>query len=230
MLIVRDPEQAGSTWLYRAMVQRRDRSACGSIRKSTGAFSRKNWRDARRAGGGGIRLRAGDLSDRVDVAALRYFGVRTRRRLSRQPGGRRRAAADQAARAGPRRNRHRRRNSAGERRDRGEGPFASGRVTTPSGTGSGCAIKRIYYRDNPIIAGAPPLRPINWSNFTNYVHLWEHLERSGITDINGVGVFTTVCSPCVSLKQRYAGHAKQALITAAGFRHGDMKTYYVHGG
>src|SRR4029453_4334700 len=31
----------------------------------------------------------------------------------------------------------------------------------------------------------------------------------------------------VSLHQRYAGHAKQALITAAGFRHGDMKTYYV---
>jgi 3-polyprenyl-4-hydroxybenzoate decarboxylase len=31
----------------------------------------------------------------------------------------------------------------------------------------------------------------------------------------------------VALRQRYAGHAKQALITAAGFRHGDMKTYYV---
>src|SRR5206468_9153633 len=28
-------------------------------------------------------------------------------------------------------------------------------------------------------------------------------------------------------RQRYAGHAKQALITAAGFRHGDMKTFYL---
>ena len=35
------------------------------------------------------------------------------------------------------------------------------------------------------------------------------------------------CSRSSPLRQRYAGHAKQALITAAGFRHGDMKTYYV---
>jgi UbiD family decarboxylase len=88
-------------------------------------------------------------------------------------------------------------------------------------------VERIYYRDNPIIAGAPPLRPINWSNFTNYVHLWEHLERSGITDVAGVWGFYNGLLTVVSLRQRYAGHAKQALITAAGFRHGDMKTYYV---
>ena len=109
-----------------------------------------------------------------------------------------------------------------------EGPFGEWPgYYTHQGPEAVVRIKRIYHRDNPIIAGAPPLRPINWSNFTNYVHLWEHLERSGITDINGVWGFYNGLLTVVSLKQRYAGHAKQALITAAGFRHGDMKTYYV---
>ena len=68
-----------------------------------------------------------------------------------------------------------------------EGPFGEWPgYYTHQGPEAVVRIKRIYYRDDPIIAGAPPLRPINWSNFTNYVHLWEHLERSGITDINGV--------------------------------------------
>ncbi len=43
----------------------------------------------------------------------------------------------------------------------------------------------------------------------------------------GVWGFYNGLLTVVSLRQRYAGHAKQALITAAGFRHGDMKTYYV---
>jgi 3-polyprenyl-4-hydroxybenzoate decarboxylase len=59
------------------------------------------------------------------------------------------------------------------------------------------------------------------------VHLWEHLERSGITDVAGVWGFYNGLLTVVALRQRYAGHAKQALITAAGFRHGGMKTYYV---
>ncbi len=109
-----------------------------------------------------------------------------------------------------------------------EGPFGEWPgYYTHQGPEAVVRIKRIYYRDNPIVAGAPPLRPINWSNFTNYVHLWEHLERSGITDVAGVWGFYNGLLTVVSLKQRYAGHAKQALITAAGFRHGDMKTYYV---
>jgi UbiD family decarboxylase len=109
-----------------------------------------------------------------------------------------------------------------------EGPFGEWPgYYTHQGPEAVVRIQRIYHRDRPILAGAPPLRPINWSNFTNYVHLWEHLERSGITDVAGVWGFYNGLLTVVSLRQRYAGHAKQALITAAGFRHGDMKTYYV---
>jgi UbiD family decarboxylase len=109
-----------------------------------------------------------------------------------------------------------------------EGPFGEWPgYYTHQGPEAVVRIERIYYRSDPILAGAPPLRPINWSNFTNYVHLWEHLERSGVTDVAGVWGFYNGLLSVVALRQRYAGHAKQALITAAGFRHGDMKTYYV---
>src|SRR5204862_1027194 len=69
--------------------------------------------------------------------------------------------------------------------------------------------------------------PINWTNFTISVHCGEHLERYVDTDVEGVLGFYNGLLTVVPLRQRYAGHAKQALITAAGFRHGDMKTYYV---
>src|ERR1044071_9781916 len=109
-----------------------------------------------------------------------------------------------------------------------EGPFGKWPgYYTHQGPEAVVRIQRIYHRDRPILAGAPPLRPLNWSNFTNYVHLWEHLERSGVTDVTGVWGFYNGLLTVISLRQRYAGHAKQALITAAGFRHGDMKTYYV---
>jgi UbiD family decarboxylase len=86
-------------------------------------------------------------------------------------------------------------------------------------------IKRIYHRKRPIIWGEPPMRP-KPDPIPN-LQVWDHLERSGISDITGVWAICTNLLIVISLRQRYAGHAKQALITAAGFRHGDMKTYYM---
>lgn len=109
-----------------------------------------------------------------------------------------------------------------------EGPFGEWPgYYTHQGPECVVRIERIYHRRNPILAGAPPLRPIGWSNITTYVHLWEHLERAGVTDVAGVWGFYNGLLTVIALRQRYAGHAKQALITAAGFRHGDMKTYYL---
>jgi UbiD family decarboxylase len=86
-------------------------------------------------------------------------------------------------------------------------------------------IKRIYHRHNPIIVGQPPMRP-KVDPEVNF-QVWDHLERSGITDVTGVWSVCNNLLLVISLRQRYAGHAKQALITAAGFRHGDMKTYFL---
>jgi len=109
-----------------------------------------------------------------------------------------------------------------------EGPFGEWPgYYTHQGPECVVRIQRIYHRQNPILAGAPPLRPIGWSNITTYVQLLDHLECSGVTDVTGVWGFYNVLLTVIALRQRYAGHAKQALLTAAGFRHGDMKCYYV---
>ena len=49
-------------------------------------------------------------------------------------------------------------------------------------------VKRVYYRNDPIILGAPPVRPPN-----SYlpiplgaITLWEQLEKAGIPDVKGV--------------------------------------------
>ena len=109
-----------------------------------------------------------------------------------------------------------------------EGPFGEWPgYYTHQGPECVVRIQRIYHRENPILAGAPPLRPIGWSNITTYVQLLDHLERSGVTDVTGVWGFNNGLLTVIALRQRYAGHAKQALLAAAGFRHGDMKCYYV---
>jgi len=109
-----------------------------------------------------------------------------------------------------------------------EGPFGEWPgYYTHEGDECVVRIQRIYHRKSPILAGAPPLRPFGWSNITTYAQVWDHLERSGVTDVTGVWGFYNGLLTVVSLRQRYAGHAKQALITAAGFRQGDMKTYYL---
>jgi UbiD family decarboxylase len=85
-------------------------------------------------------------------------------------------------------------------------------------------VKRIYHRKRPILLGAPPLRPMGFASNcaipTSLVQLWEHLERGGVTDIAGVWGFGNTLMLVVALRQRYAGHAKQALLTMAGFRSG----------
>ena len=92
-------------------------------------------------------------------------------------------------------------------------------------------IKSIYHRANPIVFGMPPLRPLKNCNHigvpTITPQIWEHLERGGVTDVVGVWAFSTQLLLVVSLRQRYAGHAQQALLTMAGFRQGDMKAFYV---
>ncbi len=87
-------------------------------------------------------------------------------------------------------------------------------------------VKRVYYRDDPIILGAPPVKPPN-----SYlpiplgaITLWEQLEKAGIPDVTGVWGFVyggqTGPFTVISIKQRYTGHAKQTLLVAAGCRAG----------
>lgn len=87
-------------------------------------------------------------------------------------------------------------------------------------------VKRVYYRSDPIILGAPPLKPP-----ASYLPiplgaatLWEQLEKAGIPDVKGVWGFVYGGQPgpftVIAIRQRYAGHSKQALLAAAGARAG----------
>jgi UbiD family decarboxylase len=87
-------------------------------------------------------------------------------------------------------------------------------------------VKRIYYRNDPILLGAPPLKPPN--NFIalplGAAVLWDQLERAGIPEVTGVWgyVYGSQSGPftVVAIRQAYAGHAKQALLVASGARAG----------
>ena len=105
---------------------------------------------------------------------------------------------------------------------RPEGPFgewpgyyASGEKMNPV-----IRVKRVMFRNNPIIMGAPPLKPPASEVSTFFFRsagVWQDLEDMGIPGIKGVwhlrsggGRYFIV----ISLEQRYAGHAKQVATAA----------------
>jgi 4-hydroxy-3-polyprenylbenzoate decarboxylase len=83
-------------------------------------------------------------------------------------------------------------------------------------------VRAIMYRDEPIITGASPARPpgydsVYWQPLLWSGMIWTQLEKVGVPDVRGVWIhhpgarFFIV----VSIKQRYAGHAKQAALIAS---------------
>ena len=116
--------------------------------------------------------------------------------------------------------------------NRSEGPFgeATGYYASPVRHEPVMRIKSILHRNNPIIQGAPPMRPLPglWHFPLNYraITLWNDLERCGIPEIKGVwqhGYGMMV----ISVGQKYAGQAKQAALIAAGSRGANIIRFIV---
>ncbi len=113
-----------------------------------------------------------------------------------------------------------------------EGPFGEW-PGYYSHSGQECVVrvKHISYRTAPIVYGSPPLRPLlGWYDDLPGVaaRVWDHLERSGVSDITGVWGYCQGLMLVIALRPRYAGHAKQALLTANGITAGgSMFRYYV---
>jgi len=82
-------------------------------------------------------------------------------------------------------------------------------------------VKSLMHRDAPIIQGAPPMRPLrgmkHFAVSFRCASLWRDLERCGIPEIRGVWEYAYGII-VIALEQRYAGHAKQAGLIAAGSR------------
>jgi UbiD family decarboxylase len=103
--------------------------------------------------------------------------------------------------------------------ERAEGPFGEfhGYYPGKAGVAPAVTIERVLHRDNPIIVGSPPAKPPNDYSYSKAVMrsalLLDALVAAGVPDvqsvwaheIGGARMFNVV-----AIKQRYAGHARQA--------------------
>ncbi len=83
-------------------------------------------------------------------------------------------------------------------------------------------IKAIYYRNDPVMLGCPPLRPpdelARYRAVTRSAALKENIIKAGVPDVTGVWaheVGTARMLLGISIKQRYPGHAMQTGHVAA---------------
>jgi len=80
-------------------------------------------------------------------------------------------------------------------------------------------VKRLLYRNNPIITGFPPFRqPAGADTCNSLVRaaaIWNTLEQAGVPDIRGVACYQAYFFTVVAIHQRYPGHARQAGILAS---------------
>lgn len=116
-----------------------------------------------------------------------------------------------------------------------EGPF--GEWTGYYGTGEHTApvveVERIYHRDDPILLGSPPSRfPSDSSYYLVMLRcalLYNELKKNAIPDVRDVWISEVGQQQLivVSIKQRYAGHAKQAALLASQCRTGAYQGRYV---
>jgi UbiD family decarboxylase len=103
--------------------------------------------------------------------------------------------------------------------ERIEGPFGEFHGYYPGKAATAPAVKidRVYFRNAPIIVGSPPAKPPNDYSYSKAVMrsalLFDALAAAGVPDvaavwaheIGGARMFNVV-----AIKQRYAGHARQA--------------------
>jgi UbiD family decarboxylase len=103
--------------------------------------------------------------------------------------------------------------------ERTEGPFGEfhGYYPGKEGVAPVVTVERVYYRRDPILLGSPPAKPPNDYSYSKAVMrsalLHDALVAAGVPDvravwaheIGGARMFNVV-----AIKQRYAGHARQA--------------------
>ena len=100
-----------------------------------------------------------------------------------------------------------------------EGPFGEfhGYYPGKAATAPVVRIDRVYYRNEPILMGSPPAKPPNDYSYSKAVMrsalLFDALLAAGVPDVRGVWAHEIGGARMfnvVSIKQRYAGHARQA--------------------
>jgi 4-hydroxy-3-polyprenylbenzoate decarboxylase len=110
-----------------------------------------------------------------------------------------------------------------------EGPFGewTGYYASKSREEPVVDVKAVYYRNDPVILGVPPEKPPyeahKYRVYLSSALLRREIRMAGVPDVVSVwchGVGGTRLLNVVSIKQRYPGHARQALHVAAMCRAG----------
>ena len=102
-----------------------------------------------------------------------------------------------------------------------EGPFGewTGYYASGEQLESVVRVKRLMYRKDPIITGAPPFRqPAGADTCNNLIRaaaIWDALEKAGVPEIRGVACYQGYFFTVVAIRQRYSGHVRQAAILAS---------------
>jgi UbiD family decarboxylase len=119
--------------------------------------------------------------------------------------------------------------------DHDEGPFgeftgyyAGGKHPTPL-----VRVQAVYYRNDPILLGAPPSRPLHdYSYFSSVMRsaaIKQELRKAGVPGVKGVWVSEAGASRMwviTSIQQQYAGHALQAANIAVQCQAGALMNRY----
>ena len=100
-----------------------------------------------------------------------------------------------------------------------EGPFGefTGYYAADARPAPVMDVEAVHYRSDPILLGSPPMKPPRFHFGLPFraAGIWGDLEASGVTDVVGAWQHVSQLMTVVSIKQRYAGHAKRAGLIAA---------------
>ncbi len=95
-------------------------------------------------------------------------------------------------------------------------------------------IKRVYHRNDPILAIASPMQPPSDFSFSKCVMkagmIWDEVERAGLAGVKGVWVHEfggARMFNVIAIKQAYPGHARQAGFLAASCQSGSYLGRFV---
>jgi 4-hydroxy-3-polyprenylbenzoate decarboxylase len=97
-------------------------------------------------------------------------------------------------------------------------------------------VQALYFRNDPIIAGAPPLKPpaLTFGVPIGAAAIWNYLEYADVPDVRGVWCYIGGSAPgggapfiVLSIKQRYHGHAQQAALAALASRAGNYHGRFI---
>ena len=95
-------------------------------------------------------------------------------------------------------------------------------------------VRRVYYRDDPILAMASPMQPPSDFSFSKCVMkagmIWDEVERAGLSGVHSVWCHEAGGARMfnvISISQAYAGHARQAGMLAASCQSGSYLGRFV---